>query len=560
MAVGVGSLLLILLSLVLMIAKGGNALNFLNRMKVGSRLALIVGMLLGLMLVVGVFSIIKMKQVEGDLRYIADNDIPLMEAVAEIGAHQLEMGVLFERAARHAAINEHDEVKLLSDEIGKVGVMVGEQFEKGKKIATDYMAQTSDIQIKQKCEGILATFKKLEGEHEQVEEKMLQALAHFDEGQIQEGQLMAEALEKEMESIDHGLEALSAEIEHSAGEAAQHAEHLQGQTAQVTIVLLLVAMAMGISLGVLVTRSITRVLRDVKEVADNVTSASLQVSASAQQISQGATEQAAAAEESSSSVNEMASMINQNADNSKETERIAAKAASDAEEGGRAVGQAVDAMRQIADKISIIEEIARQTNLLALNAAIEAARAGEHGKGFAVVAAEVRKLAERSQSSAAEISVLSGSSVEVSERAGTMLATMVPNIQKTASLIQEISAASLEQSSGTDQINQAMQQLDTVIQQNAGASEEMAATAEELSAQAESLQENIASLIGANAGNGVGKQFAASSMATRKVSARRQVGQTFMRPAIAAQAQSQIGVDLDMGGEGDELDKQFSEY
>jgi methyl-accepting chemotaxis protein len=234
------------------------------------------------------------------------------------------------------------------------------------------------------------------------------------------------------------------------------------------------------------------VVTDVKTASDNVTSGSLQLSSGAEQMSQGSTEQAASAEEASSSVEEMNATIKQNADNALQTEKIALKSALDATESGKAVLDTVSAMKDIAAKISIIEEIARQTNLLALNAAIEAARAGEHGKGFAVVASEVRKLAERSQVAAAEISKLSTSSVEVAEKAGRMLAKLVPDIQKTAELVQEISAASKEQTSGADQINSAIQQLNQVIQQNAGAAEEMSSTAEELSSQAEQLQSTIA--------------------------------------------------------------------
>jgi len=234
------------------------------------------------------------------------------------------------------------------------------------------------------------------------------------------------------------------------------------------------------------------VVAEVQSASENVASGSEELSASAQSMSQGATEQAASVEEISSSMEEMSSNIKQNAENAQQTQSIAVKAAQDAREGGEAVISAVAAMKNIAEKISIIEEIARQTNLLALNAAIEAARAGEHGKGFAVVAAEVRKLAERSGSAAAEISDLSSSSVRVAEQAGTMLTKMVPDIQRTADLVQEIAAASQEQNSGADQINRAIQQLDQVVQQNASASEEMASTSEELSSQAEQLQSTMA--------------------------------------------------------------------
>ena len=245
------------------------------------------------------------------------------------------------------------------------------------------------------------------------------------------------------------------------------------------------------------------VVSNVMGASGFVSSGSQELSSSAQQMSQGATEQAASAEEVSSSMEEMASNISQNADNAMQTEKIAIKASEDAEESGNAVLQTVSAMTQIAEKITIIEEIARQTNLLALNAAIEAARAGEHGKGFAVVASEVRKLAERSQAAANEISGLSSTTVDVAQKAGAMLEKLVPDIQKTAELVQEISAASNEQNNGVDQINKAIMQLDQVIQQNASASEEMASTSEELSGQAESLQETIQFFtIEGNGGNG----------------------------------------------------------
>ena len=234
------------------------------------------------------------------------------------------------------------------------------------------------------------------------------------------------------------------------------------------------------------------VVGDALSASDNVSSGSQELSSSSEQLSQGATEQASAAEEASASMEQMAANIKQNADNAAQTEKIARQSSKEAEASGQAVGRAVSAMRTIAEKISIVQEIARQTDLLALNAAVEAARAGEHGKGFAVVASEVRKLAERSQAAAAEISSLSGETVQVATEAGDMLNKLVPAIHKTAELVSEISAACREQDIGASQINEAIQQLDKVTQQNAGASEEMSSTSEELASQAEELQASIA--------------------------------------------------------------------
>jgi methyl-accepting chemotaxis protein len=237
--------------------------------------------------------------------------------------------------------------------------------------------------------------------------------------------------------------------------------------------------------------NLKRIVGSVKTAADQVTSGNQQLSSTAEQISQGATEQASSIEEVSSSMQEMSSNIDQNSDNASETEKIAIQAAQDAEQSGQAVNEAVNVMNQIAEKISIIEDIARQTNMLSLNASIEAARAGEYGKGFAVVAAEVGKLAAHSKEAAGEISELSSSTVEVADRARDMLEQLLPNIRKTADLVQEISAASREQSSGATQINTSISQLDHIIQQNASAAEEMASVAEELTSQAEELQQTI---------------------------------------------------------------------
>ncbi|MEW6766272.1 MAG: methyl-accepting chemotaxis protein [Pseudomonadota bacterium] len=237
---------------------------------------------------------------------------------------------------------------------------------------------------------------------------------------------------------------------------------------------------------------LTQIIGEVREASSALASASGQISATSQGLSQAASEQAASVEETSASMEQMGASIEQNTDNAQTTEGIAAQAARQADEGGRAVRETVEAMKSIAEKVGIIDDIAYKTNLLALNAAIEAARAGSHGKGFAVVADEVRKLAERSQSAAQEIGEVAKNSVGMAEKTGELLDVIVPGINRTATLVQEITAASQEQSTGAGQITAAMEQLNKVTQQNASSSEELAATAEEMSAQAEHLQKLMA--------------------------------------------------------------------
>jgi methyl-accepting chemotaxis protein len=301
---------------------------------------------------------------------------------------------------------------------------------------------------------------------------------------------------------------------------------------------------------------LTQTVSDIRSIAGEVSAASQSISTASIQVSKGASAQAAAAEEASSSMEEMVSNIKQNADNAQQTDKIANKSAKDAQESGKSVLEAVAAMKEIANKISIIEEIARQTNLLALNAAIEAARAGEHGKGFAVVAAEVRKLAERSQKAAGEINQLSANTLKVSEKSGEMLDKLVPDIQRTAELVQEISAASKEQDTGAEQINKALQQLEQVIQQNASASEEMASTTEELTGQSDQL---VSALSFFHTGDEDGGRM--RKPASAKASKMMQTAPAkAARPSGHAGAKLVGGVNLRLKDKHDDLDGEFERY
>ncbi|MES2197157.1 MAG: methyl-accepting chemotaxis protein [Pseudomonadota bacterium] len=309
------------------------------------------------------------------------------------------------------------------------------------------------------------------------------------------------------------------------------------------------------------------VVTDTLTASQNMSAGSQELSASAEQLSQGATEQASASEEASASMEEMAANVKQNAENAGQTEKIAHQSAQDAEASGAAVARAVEAMQTIAGKITIVQEIARQTDLLALNAAVEAARAGEHGKGFAVVASEVRKLAERSQTAAAEIGALSADTVKAAQEAGAMLSRLVPDIKKTAQLVEEITAACREQDVGSSQINQAIQQLDKVGQQNSSASEQVSSTAEELASQAEQLQSTIAffrieeSQNGAQtSGRTIDKAVAQLKSKAASMSA---AGRSAKRPAAGKPARAlkvaggSGGFALEMNDGADERDADF---
>jgi methyl-accepting chemotaxis protein len=388
-----------------------------------------------------------------------------------------------------------------------------------------------------KAKEIFLTFDKKWDDYQQELQKML-VLAASQDLQKRDASLSAsmEEVRKSANVLDDMMSELTSLKEQRARLTIDTASEIYKNGRDAMLALIGIGVVVGIALGLIISRSVTRplgvavdaanrlaegdltidikvnskdetgqlllalqnmiakleaVVSDVNGGADSLASASEEVSATAQSLSQGASEQSASVEETSASIEQMSASVNQNSENARVTDGIATQASKEASEGGDAVRQTVEAMRKIAERISIIDDIAYQTNLLALNAAIEAARAGAHGRGFAVVAAEVRKLAERSQVAAQEIGGVANESLKVAGHAGEVLEQLVPSIRKTSDLVQEIAAASGEQATGVSQINTAMGQLSQTVQQTAAASEELAATAEEMSGQAQQLQQTM---------------------------------------------------------------------
>ncbi|UAL10140.1 methyl-accepting chemotaxis protein [Caulobacter segnis] len=558
------------------------------RFTIKLQLGLAFGLIIALLLTATLFGVNSLSSTNRDMNAMVDGPAVRLQAAQELNIHMLNV-VRFEK--NMVLVDTPEEVKTLEASVEKEKKTFEALLTKAEGLAT--------AEGKPKWQALGSAWERLLSAHDQV-----YALAAANNDAAATAVSMGEgrkAVTEASAQVQELVELSQAQLNAATDNADKDFAKVRNSLIILAAVSLLIAAAAAVYISVTVSKGLNRASDAVRSVADgdltktieitgkdeiadllghvnvmierlrgvvsdaisaseNVSAGSQELSAASEQVSQGATEQASSAEEASASMEEMASNIKQNADNAAQTEKIARQSAIDAETSGQAVSKAVDAMQTIAEKITIVQEIARQTDLLALNAAVEAARAGEHGRGFAVVASEVRKLAERSQSAAAEISAVSSDTVKAAQSAGEMLTTLVPNIRKTAELVAEISAACREQDIGASQINEAIQQLDKVTQQNASASEQMSATSEELAAQAEELQTSIAYF---RTGNSAPARRPTRAPAKRPAAsvARKPATSSAPRNTVAAQQARANGFALDLTNGGpDADDADFREY
>ncbi len=514
-----------------------------NSISIKNRIILLCVIFIVGLTTVSLVGVQKMSLIGEEIVSIGERDMPLTEKTVSITLHQAEQALSFERALRYGQEMKSDPTaskhfKESIEHFESFASVIKTEFEEVDSMVKKSIESAENEEVLEEFKSVEHQLAAIESAHKLYEEHSFEALALLAQGNVHAAHQLSEKIELEEENLMAAVEKLSHELEKFTADALEHAQHQEESGLWLLMMVSIGTVIVAVGIAYLIISSISRpmnvmlsavedlregdgdltyrlpdfgkdeigrmanslngfvermqsVMIDISSAVDNMASASEEVSATAQSLSQNASEQAAAVEETSASLEQMNASISQNAESAKATDSMATSASSQAVEGGDAVGETVTAMKQIADKISIIEDISYKTNLLALNAAIEAARAGDHGKGFAVVADEVRKLAERSQTSAQEISALAANSVMVAERAGGLIHEIVPNIQKTADLVQEISAASEEQASGAGQINTAMGQLDTAAQSGAASSEELAATSEEMSSQVQQIQQQI---------------------------------------------------------------------